>query len=235
MGEAVPPLPIELEDMAQPKLSGGSNCSEAKPGRSQPGVEVDAGRDGGNVLDIWGEYVGQGDGTGTREADEATQGLEAVRGDVEHASATPMRQKRFFKDLSPLVLSPPDSGDGVISPLQGGAEGRHVSRLPSVFDNGRTESAAGDLDVEAGMDEANGRLPNTGGAQAGQGDGDGAAVVSEGSTKSGGMADWDGESESVTTAVRLHPDQPENWSSLSKSQQRHWWRQRKRIHDRGKG
>ena len=97
------------------------------------------------------------------------------------------------------------------------------------------ESAAGDLDVEAGMDEANGRLPNTGGAQAGQGDGDGAAVVSEGSTKSGGMADWDGESESVTTAVRLHPDQPENWSSLSKSQQRHWWRQRKRIHDRGKG
>ena len=52
--------------------------------------------------------------------------------------------------------------------------------LPSVFDNGRTESAAGDLDVEAGMDEARGRLPGIGNAQAGQGVGDGAEVLNEG-------------------------------------------------------
>jgi hypothetical protein len=49
--------------------------------------------------------------------------------------------------------------------------------LPSAFDNGRTESAAGDFDVEAGMDEASDRLSNTGGAHAGQGDGDGVAVL----------------------------------------------------------
>ena len=95
------------------------------------------------------------------------QRISPSKASKEHAPATPMRQKRFFKDLSPVLLSPPDSGDGAISPLQGGSEGRHVSTLPSVFDNGRTESAAGDLDVEAGMDEASGRLPNTGGAYAG--------------------------------------------------------------------
>ena len=47
--------------------------------------------------------------------DEASGLLEFGHGDGEHASVTPLRQKRFFKDLSPPKMSPPDSSDGPIS------------------------------------------------------------------------------------------------------------------------
>ena len=87
----------------------------------------------------------------------------------------------------------------------------------------------------AGVSEERGRLPGIGDAYAGQGDDDGAKVLSEEAAVSGGVADGDGESGSGATAVRLHSDQPENWSSLSKSQQRRWWRERKRKHGRAEG
>jgi len=51
--------------------------------------------------------------------------------------------------------------------------------LPSVFDSSGKELAARDLDVEAaGVSEEGGRLPGIGDAYAGQGDGDGAKVLS---------------------------------------------------------
>ena len=216
VGEAAPPLPIELDDTAQPRLMGGSN-SETKPIRSQPDAEVGEGRDGGKILDIWDESVGQGNSTGTREADEATQGLEAVRGDVEHASATPMRQKRFFKDLSPLPISPPDSGDGAISPLQGGSEGRHLSMLPSVFDSSGKEPAARDLDVEAaGVSEEGGRLPDIEVAHVGQGDGEREMVSSETITV------LDGGAGGMPTAMNRRL--PDDWATMSKSQRNRWSR-----------
>jgi hypothetical protein len=108
---------------------------------------------------------------------EATQGLEFGHGDEEHASVTPVRQKRPFKDLSPPHMSPPDSSDGPISPLQGGSEDIYLPTLPSVFGRGGKELAARDLDVEAGVNEESGRLPDIEVAHVGQGDGDGAAVL----------------------------------------------------------
>jgi hypothetical protein len=135
-----------------------------------------------------------------------------------------MRQKRFFKDLSPLLLSPPDSGDGAISPLQGGSEGRHVSILPSVFDNDRTESAAGDLDVEAGVSEEWDRLSGIGDAQAGQGEGS-AAFSSE-----GGAKEADKE-----TRDQQRRDLPQDWQFMTKTQRRHWLKTQAKRREREKG
>ena len=115
----------------------------------------------------------------------------------EHASVTPLRQKRFFKDLSPPQMSPPDSGDGVISPLQGGSEGRHQSTFPSVFDSGRKESAARDPDVEAGASEERGRVLGIGDVHTGQGDGDKATGAS-GVLPQGDVAGSCGELDEVT-------------------------------------
>ena len=86
-----------------------------------------------------------------------------------------------------------------------GLEGRHQSTLPSVFDRDVKKLAARDPDVEAGASEKSGRLPDIGDAYAGQGDDDGAKVLSEEAAVSGGVADGDGESGSGATAVRLRP------------------------------
>ena len=167
---------------------------------------------GNKEFDVRDEYKGQDDGTAVGAAGEATQGIEFGHGHGEHASVTPLRQKRFFKDLSPPQMSPPDSGDGVISPLKGGSEGRHQSTLPSIFDSGRKESAARDLDVETGVSKERGRLPGIGDAHVGQGDGDRVAVSSVGAAVS------DGEAEYLDEGMK---GQKSRGPKLSRAQQRH--------------
>jgi len=76
-----------------------------------------------------------------------------------------------------------DSSDGPISPLQGGSEDRYLPylpTLPSVFDRGGKELAARDLDVETGVSEERGRLPDIEVAHEGRSDGDRAAISSGG-------------------------------------------------------
>ena len=75
-------------------------------------------------------------------------------------------------------MSPPDSSDGPISPLQGGSEDRYLPMLPSVFGRGGKELEARDLDVEAGVSEEGGRIPDIEVAHVGQGDGGKATVAS---------------------------------------------------------
>ncbi len=147
--------------LAQSRWVSSSRGSEARLAVKDPDV-------GSKECDILDEYKGQGDGTAVWVAGEATQGLEFGHGDGEHTSVTPLRQKRLFKDLSPPQMSPPDGGDGVISPLKGGSEGRHQSTLPPVLDSGRKESAARDSDVEIGVSEERGRLPDIWDAYAGK-------------------------------------------------------------------
>ena len=99
--------------LAQPRRVCSSRGSEARLAAKDPDV-------GSKEFDIRDEYKGQDDGMAEWAVGEATQGLEFGHGDGEHASVTPVRQKRSFKDLSPPQLSPPVSSDGPISPLQGG-------------------------------------------------------------------------------------------------------------------
>ena len=115
--------------LAQPRQVCSSRSSEARLGTlavKDPDV-------GSKESDIRDEYKGQDGGMAEWAVGEATQGLEFGHGDGEHASVTPVRQKRSFKDLSPPQMSPPDSRDGPISPLQGGSEDRYLPTLPSVF------------------------------------------------------------------------------------------------------
>jgi hypothetical protein len=129
-GGATHSIPKEPEDMlAQPRRVCSPRGSEARLAVKDPDVRS-------KEFDIRDEYKGQDDGTAAWAAGEATQGLEFGHGDGEHASVTPLRQKRFFKDLSPPKMSPPDSSDGPISPLQGGSEDRYLPTLPSVFGRG---------------------------------------------------------------------------------------------------
>ena len=122
-------------------------------------------------------------------------------------------------------MSPPDSGDGVISPLKGGSEGRHQSTLPPVLDSGRKESAARDLDVEAGVSEEGGRIPDIEVAHAGQGDGDGAAVLSEEVRVPDDPEDGAGEWQEM----------PADWGTMTKSQRRTWKLARARIRKKTQG
>ena len=141
-----------------------------------------------------------------RAEGEATQGLEFGHGDGEHASVTPLRQKRFFKDLSPPKMSPPDSSDGPISPLQGGSEDRYLPTLPSVFGRGGKELAARDLDVEAGVSEEGGRIPDIEVAHAGQGDVGKAAISSDGAEAGSAAEDADESTEksAMSATQRRH-------------------------------
>ena len=109
-------------------------------------------------------------------------------------------------------MSPPDSSDGPISPLQGGSEDRYLPTLPSVFGRGGKELAARDLDVEAGVSEEGGRIPDIEVAHAGQGDGDRVAVSSVVAAVS------DGEAEYLDEGVK---DQKSRGPKLSRAQQRH--------------
>ena len=52
--------------------------------------------------------------------------------------------------------------------------------MPSIFDSGRKESAARDLDVETGVSKERGRLPGIGDAHEGRSDGERAAISSGG-------------------------------------------------------
>jgi hypothetical protein len=186
---------------------------------------------GSKEFDTLDEYKGQDDGTAAWAAGEATQGLEFGHGDGEHASVTPLRQKRFFKDLSPPKMSPPDSSDGPISPLQGGSEDRYLPTLPSVFGRGGKELAARDLDVEAGVSEEGGRIPDIEVAHAGQGDGDGATVLSEGTAAPGGEA----KEADEETRDQQRRGLPYDGQSMTKTQRRHWLKTQAKRREREKG
>ena len=162
--------------------------------------------------------------------DEASGLLEFGHGDGEHASVTPLRQKRFFKDLSPPKMSPPDSSDGPISPLQGGSEDRYLPTLPSVFDSGRKESAARDSDVETGVSEERVRLPDIWDAHAGQGEG-GAAISSEGTAAPGGEA----KEADEETRDQQRRGLPYDGQSMTKTQRRHWLKTQAKRREREKG
>ena len=125
-------IPREHKDMvAQPRQVCSSRSSEARLAVKDPDV-------GSKEFDIRDEYKGQDDGMAEWAVGEATQGLEFGHGDREHASVTPVRQKRSFKDLSPPQMSPPDSRDGPISPLQGGSEDRYRCCLQFLAEAGRS-------------------------------------------------------------------------------------------------
>ena len=81
------------------------------------------------------------------------------------------------------------------------------------------------------MDEASGRLPGIGDAHAGQGDGDGAAVLSEGTAAPGGEA----KEVDEETRDQQRRDLPQDWQSMTKTQRRNWMKTQAKRREREKG
>ena len=118
-----------------------------------------------------------------------------------HAEATPVRQKRFFGDLSPPEISQPDREDRPCFPRE---EGLGQQTMAEVFsgssDEGFRAATAAELGGEAGDDGKSSGLPNFRGGSVGRGGG-GATVV--------------------------EPSKPLEWDTMTPNQRKQWSRRHK--------
>jgi hypothetical protein len=179
---------------------------------------------------------------------EVAVGLAAVFGSTtveppqRHAEATPVRQKRFFGDLSPPEFSQPDREDRPCFPLAR-EEGLGQRTMAEVF-SGSSEArfpaaTAVELGGEAGDDGKSSGLPNIRDGSVGQGVGGGATATGEAAEV---QDDGDGDGGTADEATAAIPagksqglrTQPSNWQLMTRTQQRNWLHTQAKIRKREK-